>query len=351
MALDAALLVAPSASVREALETITKNSRQAVLVVDIGGRLAGIVTDGDIRRGLLRGVTIDGPVAELMNRRPVTTPPGTPRAEALALMQQRRLRHLPVVDAGGRLLDVMLLEDLLSPVPVPNVAVLMAGGAGRRMRAFSEDVIPKPLLRVGGKPLLEILIERLRAAGVSQFLVTVRHKSEMIEAHFGDGSKLGVRIRYVREEMPLGTAGALARLPETLTEPFFLVNGDVLTKCDFLGMLAFHRLCRADLTVGAVPHTVEVPYGVLRVSGDRLEAVEEKPRLDFLVNGGVYVVEPAVVSLIPRDRAFDATELIRLLQSVGRSVAAFPIREYWLDVGRDGEWHRANRDVAEGLLD
>jgi dTDP-glucose pyrophosphorylase len=350
MALDAALLVAPSASVREALEAITKNSRQAVLVVDGHGRLAGIVTDGDIRRGLLRGVAIDGRVADLMNPHPVTLPAGVTRAEALALMQQRSLRHLPVVDAAGRLVDVMLFEDLLRPVPVPNAAVVMAGGDGRRMRALSEDV-PKPLLRVGHKPLLEILIERLRAAGVWQFFVTVRHKSEMIEAHFGDGSRLGVRIRYVREEAPLGTAGALGRLPEPLAEPFFLVNGDVLTKCDFLGMLEFHRRCRADLTVGAVPHTVEVPYGVLRVEGERLEAVEEKPRLDFLVNAGIYVVEPAVVPRIPRGRAFDATELIRLLKDQGRPVVAFPIRDYWLDVGRDGEWHRANRDVAKGLLD
>jgi dTDP-glucose pyrophosphorylase len=350
MALDAALLVAPSASVREALETITKNSRQAVMVVDDDGRLAGLVTDGDIRRGLLRGIGVDGRVRDVMNRRPTTVPAGTTRTEALALMQQRSLRHLPVIDAAGRLVDVMLFEDLLRPVPLPNAAVLMAGGDGRRIRALSENV-PKPLLRVGHKPLLEILVERLRGAGVSRFFITVRHKSEMIEAHFGDGSRLGVRIRYVREEAPLGTAGALGCLPETLTEPFFLVNGDVLTKCDFLGMLEFHRRSGADLTVGAVPHTVEVPYGVLRVSGDRLEAVEEKPRLDFLVNGGIYVVEPGVVPLVPRERTFDATELIRLLKGHGRQVVAFPIRDYWLDVGRDGEWHRANQDVAEGLLD
>jgi NDP-sugar pyrophosphorylase family protein len=265
-------------------------------------------------------------------------------------MQQRSLRHLPVVDAAGRLVDVMLLEDLLRPLPIPNAAVVMAGGDGRRMRALSDEV-PKPLLRVGGKPLLEILIERLRSAGISQFFVTVRYKSEMIEAHFGDGSRLGVRIRYVRENAPLGTAGALAQLPEAPTAPFFLVNGDILTRCDFLGMLDFHRRCRAELTVGAVPHTVEVPYGVLRVEGDQLAAIEEKPRLDFLVNAGVYVVDPAVIPLIPRERAFDATELIPLLKRAGRTVVAFPIREYWLDVGRDGDFHRANRDVAEGLLD
>ena len=350
MALDAALRVPQSASVREALETITKNSRQAVMVVDGDDRLVGIVTDGDIRRGLLRGVAVDGRVADLMNRQPVTTLAGTARGEALVLMQQRSLRHLPVVDAAGRLVDVMLLEDLLRPLPIPNAAVVMAGGDGRRIRALSDEV-PKPLLRVGGKPLLEILIERLRAAGISQFFVTVRYKSEMIEAHFGDGSRLGVRIRYVRENAPLGTAGALAQLPETPTAPFFLINGDILTRCDFLGMLDFHRRCRAELTVGAVPHTVEVPYGVLRVEGDQLAAIEEKPRLDFLVNAGVYVVDPAVIPLIPRERAFHATELIPLLKRAGRTVVAFPIREYWLDVGRDGDFHRANRDVAEGLLD
>ena len=350
MPLDGALFVAPTASVRQALETITKNSRQAVMVVDDDSRLVGIVTDGDIRRGLLRGVGIEERVADLMNRHPVTTPAGTTRAAALSLMQQRSLRHLPVVDGAGRLIDVMLFEDLLRPVPIPNAAVLMAGGDGRRLRGVSEDV-PKPLLRVGGKPLLELLIERLRAAGVSQFFITVRYKSEMIEAHFGDGSRLGVRIRYVREDRPLGTAGALARLPEPLTAPFFLVNGDILTKCDFLGMLDFHARWRADLTVGAVPHTVEVPYGVMRLDGDELNAIEEKPRLDFMINAGMYVIDPAVVPLIPPERVFDAIELVPLLKRAGRTVVAFPVREYWLDVGRDGDFLQANRDVAAGLLD
>jgi dTDP-glucose pyrophosphorylase/CBS domain-containing protein len=350
MALDAALLVAPSASVREALETITKNSRQAVMVVAADGRLVGIVTDGDIRRGFLRGVTIDGQVGELMNRQPVTAPVGVARDEALALLQRRNLRHLPVVDASGRLVDVILFEDLLRPLPLPNAAVLMAGGDGSRLRPLT-DTVPKPLLRVGGKPLLEILIERLRACGVSRFFVTVRYKSEMIEAHFGDGGRLGVRIRYVREEAPLGTAGALAELPEPLAEPFFLVNGDILTKCDFRAMLDFHGRWQADLTVGTVPHTVEVPYGVLQVDGERLAGIQEKPRLDFLVNAGVYVVGPAALPLVPRQRAVDAPELIPLLKQAGRTVVAFPIREYWLDVGQHGDFHQANQDVAEGLLD
>ena len=350
MTFDGAWIIAPSASVREALEAITKNSHQAIMVVDDAGRLAGIVTDGDVRRGLLRGVPLEGAVRDVMNPRPATAEPSISRAEALVLMQRRRLRHLPLVDAGGRLVDVLLLDDLLRPTPLPNVAVLMAGGAGTRLRPLTETV-PKPLLSVGGKPLLEILVERLRAAGVQEFFLTVRYKSEMFEAHFGDGARLGVRIRYIREEIPLGTAGGLTRLPGPLTEPFFLVNGDILTKCDIRAMLDFHRRWHADLTVGTVPHTVEVPYGVLEVEGEQLSAISEKPRLDFLINSGVYVVEPSALALIPRDQPFDAPDLIPLLKKAGRPVVAVPIREYWLDVGRVADFTQANRDVAEGLLE
>jgi dTDP-glucose pyrophosphorylase len=350
MTFDGAWLVTPGASVREALEAITKNRHQAVMVVDASGRLAGIVTDGDIRRGLLRGVSIDGHVTDVMNPQPVTIAPGLGRDETLTLMQGRGLRHLPVVDAERKLIDVLLLDDLLRPAALPNAAVLMAGGDGTRLRPLTEST-PKPLLRVGGKPLLEILIERLRAAGVREVFLIVRYKSEMIEAHFGDGGRLGVRIRYVRETTPLGTAGGLALLGEPLTEPFFLVNGDILTKCDFRAMLEFHRRHRADLTVGTVPHTVEVPYGVLEVEGEQLSTISEKPRLDFLINSGVYVVGPSALSLIPRERPFDAPELIPLLKGAGRTVVAFPIREYWLDVGRHADFTQANRDVAEGLLE
>jgi dTDP-glucose pyrophosphorylase len=349
MAVDAALLLPPRASVREALETITKNSRQAVLVVD-DGRLAGLVTDGDVRRAILRGVSLDERVSSVMNVRPVTIPPGTGREAALAIMQRRSIRHLPVVDAGGRLLDVVLLDELLRPATLPNAAVLMAGGEGSRLRPLT-DALPKPLLRVGGKPLLEILVERLRAAGVRDFWMSVRYKSEMIEQRFGDGSALGVRIRYVREQEPLGTAGSLRLLEPLSHDPFFLVNGDVLTKCDFRALLAFHEREGADLTVGTVPYTVELPYGIVDVIDTRLTGVTEKPRLDFTINAGVYVVQPSVIALIPGGGLFDVPDVLRLLLAAGRRVAAYPIREYWLDVGHHDDFHKADRDVAEGLLD
>ena len=260
------------------------------------------------------------------------------------------MRHLPLVDGGGRVVDVLLLEDLLDAGRVPNHAVLMAGGDGKRLRPLT-DSVPKPLLRVGGKPILEVLVERLRAAGVRSFHITVRHKSEMIEQHFGDGSRHDVSIRYIREEEPLGTAGALTRLGETPRDPIFLVNGDILTKCDFRGMLAFHERAGADVTVGTVRQEIDLQYGVVEVEGDRLTTLSEKPRLDLRINAGIYVIAPAVLARIPRDRVFDATDLVRLLLERKDHVAAFPIRDYWLDVGRLDDFHKADRDVAEGLLD
>jgi len=350
MAINPDLVVAPGASLREVLESITKNSRQAAVVVDGDGRLAGLVTDGDLRRAILRGVSLASPVADVMNRTPVVAPASTTRGEALALLRRRLIRHLPLVDTDGRLADLVLLDDLLEPRPLPNRAVLMAGGAGQRLRPLTESV-PKPLLRVGDKPLLEIMVERLRDAGVREFCITVHHKSEMIEEHFGDGGRFGVRIRYVRETTPLGTAGALTLLEEIPTEPFFLVNGDILTKCDFRSLLEFHQRSGADMTLGTVHHAGELPYGIIEVEGDRLVRMVEKPRLEFLINSGIYVVEPRAIAHIPRERYFDATELIAALAAAGRPVAAFPITDYWLDVGRHDDFHKADRDVAEGLLD
>jgi dTDP-glucose pyrophosphorylase len=350
VAVNPALVISPAASIREALEAITKNSRQAVVVVEADGRLAGLVTDGDLRRAMLRGLSLNDPITQAMNAHPTTAPATTDRSEALARMRARRMRHLPLVDGAGRLVDLVWLEDLLDTGRIPNHAVLMAGGDGKRLRPLT-DAIPKPLLRVGGKPILEVLMERLRAAGVRTFHITVRHKSEMIEEHFGDGSRHDVAIRYIREDEPLGTAGALTLLSEAPRDPFFLVNGDILTKCDFRGMLAFHRRAGADVTVGTVHQQIDLQYGVVETAGDRLTTLSEKPRLDLRINGGIYVIEPSVLARIPRGRVFDATDLIRLLLADRGHVAAFPIRDYWLDVGRLDDFHKADRDVAEGLLD
>ncbi|PYM60413.1 MAG: alcohol dehydrogenase [Candidatus Rokuibacteriota bacterium] len=324
------MVMSPRASLREALEAITKNGRQAVLVADAEGVLAGMVTDGDLRRAILRGVPLDGVVADIMNPAPVTASPGLGRAAAVELMLARAIRHLPLVDTGRRLVDVLFLEEQIAAPPLPTPAVIMAGGEGRRLRPLTEST-PKPLVLVGGRPLVEIMIERLRQSGITDITIALHHKSE---------------------PPPWGTRGALLLLRERLRQPFFVVNADVLTRCDFRAMWEFHRRQgRAAMTVGVSTHQVDIPYGEFTLHGERVTRVEEKPRKEFPVNAGIYLLDPSAVELIPAGEYFDATDLIRTLLDRERVVAAYLIREYWLDIGRLADLEKANRDVADGLFD
>ena len=346
------VLVREGTSIREVLECITRSGKQIALVVDPESRLVGLVTDGDLRKAILRGVPLEAKVEEAMNRMPTVGSAGIESAEALALMRGRSIRHLPVLDSSRKVVDLLLLDDLLAPLPpLKGRAVIMAGGEGRRLRPLTEST-PKPLMSVGGKPILEILIERLRQSGIVEILIALYHKSEMIRQRVGDGSRLGVRIDYIEEPIPLGTMGALTLVRERLDAPFFVVNGDILTKCDFRAMWEFHRSQpEVAMTVGVSLHQVEIPYGEFALRGTRVMKVDEKPRKEFPVNAGIYILDPSAVELIPHGQYFDATDLIRLLVSQERPVAAYLIREYWLDVGRHHDLEKANRDAAEGLLD
>jgi NDP-sugar pyrophosphorylase family protein len=266
-------------------------------------------------------------------------------------MRARFVRHLPLVDAERRVAGLLRLEDLIAPPPLESRAVIMAGGEGRRLRPLTEST-PKPLISVGGKPLIEIMIERLRQSGVADITVALHHKSEMIRDRLGDGGHLGVRIDYALEPKPLGTMGALTLLRDRLRVPFFVVNADILTKCDFRAMWEFHRSQGAvAMTVGVSIHQVDIPYGEFTLHDGRVTRVEEKPRKEFPVNAGIYLVDPSVIDLIPAGEYFDATDMIRVLVDKGRVVAAHLIREYWLDVGRLPDLEKANRDIAEGLLE
>jgi NDP-sugar pyrophosphorylase family protein len=256
-----------------------------------------------------------------------------------------------LLDAERRVADMLRLEDLVAVPPLRSRAVIMAGGEGRRLRPLTEST-PKPLVEVGGKALVELMIERLRRAGMADITITLHHKSELIRERLGDGSRLGVRIDYALEPSPLGTMGALTLLRERLDAPFFVVNADILTKCDFRAMWEYHR-CQDDaaMTVGVSLHQVNIPYGEFTLHEGRVTRVEEKPHKEFPVNAGIYLLDPSAIDLIPPGKFFDATDMIRALVDGGRVVAAYLIREYWLDVGRLPDLEKANRDVAEGLLD
>lgn len=340
--------IAPGATLRETALCIDRNRRGIALVVDGDRRLQATVTDGDLRRALLAGATLGDSLSVVMEQKralgikpPVTARIGVAEHETRALMLERSIRQLPLVDEGGRVAALCFLEDLaLAPLPVS--AVVMAGGFGQRLRPLTEDT-PKPMLPVGDKPILEHIVDHLADAGIRDVHVTTHFQPEKIHAHFGDGSAFGVSVRYVREDVPLGTAGALA-LVERPTTPLLVMNGDIMTRVSFRALYAFHREHGAQMTVGTCQYEIKVPYGVVESDGARVRAIKEKPSVGFLVNAGIYLLEPTVLDLITRGERLDMTDLIdRVIASDG-VVVSFPIVEYWVDVGQLGDYERARTD-------
>jgi dTDP-glucose pyrophosphorylase/CBS domain-containing protein len=342
-------LISPTASIRETMALLDVGAKGIVLLADEQQRLLATVTDGDIRRAILAGLSLDAPVTQIIDRKPadrrvpLTMPAGSAEEELLAVMQSRGIRHLPVVDEDGRVVDLALREDLEPLADMPVAAVIMAGGFGTRLRPLTDN-IPKPMLPIGGTPLLERTVDRLRQCGIRNVNFTTHYLPEVIEKHFGDGSGFGVNINYVPEDRPLGTAGALSLLPET-AEPLLVMNGDILTSVDFQELLQFHQDHAAAMTVCVRQYEFTVPYGVIQAEHGMVRGLREKPKLDFLVNAGIYLLEPVVRNYIPAGRRFDMTDLIDQLLEHGLRVASFPVVEYWLDIGQIEDFQRAQQDV------
>lgn len=332
--------VGSGTSIRDTLRIIDESFLQIALVVDDDGRLLGTVTDGDVRRGLLRGLGLDSPVRDVANTKPVVASRGNDAAALQRLMKERSVRQVPLVDAAGRLVGLELLDELAAAPRRDNLVVLMAGGLGARLRPLTETC-PKPLLHVGGKPILEIILEGFLAHGFRRFAISVNYMAQMIEAHFGDGSAWGADISYLRESIRLGTAGALSLLPARPEAPVLVMNGDLLTKVNFAALLDFHNENRAQATICVREYDLKVPFGVVEVEDNRLAALHEKPVQKFFVNAGIYVLEPGVVARIPRDAPYDMTTLFERLVEEGERPTVFPIREYWLDIGQMGDYERA----------
>lgn len=339
-------MVTPQTPILEVLKIIDVNARQIALVVDQDDRLLGTVTDGDIRRGLLKGKGLNDPVSTVMNSYPTVASPYDHRDNILALMKIKKLHQIPVVDEDGRIVHVEILDHLLQPVKRDNWVVLMAGGLGTRLRPLTHDC-PKPLLKVGNKPLLETILLSFIEQGFHQFFISVKYKAEMIQEYFGHGERWNVDIRYLHEKESLGTAGALSLLPEKPQEPFFVMNGDLLTKVNFEQLLDFHKTYQAQATMCVREYDHQIPYGVVKLDKQRLIGIEEKPVQRFFVNAGIYVLNPETVDHIPNNQFFDMPSLFNNLIKNNRPVIAFPIREYWLDIGRLADFERANMEFAE----
>jgi len=346
------LTVSPKATMREVMECIDRSGKGIVLVLDGSNRLIGTVTDGDLRRAVLAGVNVDHPVDEVLAYRRTllgtaqTAPVGTPDDALLHMMNETGMRQIPLIDGESRVVDVAFLNELVKEYEFPLRAVVMAGGFGTRLRPLTDD-LPKPMLPVGSKPLLELILNQLRDAGIKHVNVATHYRADLIADHFKDGQDFGLDIRYVREDQPLGTAGALGLLEES-DDPLVVINGDILTRVDFRAMHSFHREHGADLTIGVRQYEFRVPYGVVNTDGVVVTGISEKPVLRQFINAGIYLLDPSVSRLVPNRQRYDLPELIERLLAGNRRVVSFPIREYWLDIGRADHYDQAQADVAAG---
>jgi len=337
------ILVQKTKTILDVIAIIDRGGVQLALVVDENGRLLGTVTDGDVRRGILKGKGMADSVMEIMNANPITARESESTEEILKKMKDRSLLQIPVLDSDRRVVDLQILERILKGKRHENAVVLMAGGEGKRLYPLTKDT-PKPLLKVGDKPILETILQNFVSQGFHNFHLSVNYKAEMIEDYFEDGSKWGCEVSYIREDSQMGTAGALSLLPRDVQGPIIVMNGDVLTKTNFEALLNFHKEEKAEATMCVREYDFQVPYGVVRLDGTRIQAIDEKPVHTFYVNGGIYVLNPSALELIPKNSAFDMPSVFSKLAEQGRKGSAYALREYWLDIGRSDDFERASVD-------
>ena len=338
--------LAESSTIQDCMELIGKTKKGIALIVDGDGRLIGTVTDGDIRRYVLTGRSINNLVSNVMWTSPITASTEASEKEILELTKKHFVRNIPILDNNGFPCGIVHLTDIVSEGNSCQCAVIMAGGEGRRLRPITED-IPKPMVKVGGEPVLESIINAVSRSGISDIYITLNYKADIIKDYFKDGSKQGVKIKYIREDKKLGTVGSLTLMPKIPTSPLLVINGDVITKINFQRLIDFHIQHRCMMTVAAIQYMLKVPFGVLDLSGHYLLGINEKLEQRFLCNAGIYMVEPDVLSLIPDGVRFDMTDLVTVLTRKGFPVTTFPVHEYWIDIGQMEDLKKAQKDFKD----
>jgi dTDP-glucose pyrophosphorylase len=340
-------LLPVTATLQQAISNLNDSALQIILVVSERDVLLGTVTDGDIRRGLLRGFDLNSAIDSLMTREPLVIPEGMPRTTVVQLMQTNKIHQLPVVDQHHRVVGLRVWDELHSQGQRSNLMVIMAGGLGTRLRPHTEDC-PKPLLPVAGKPMLEHIIERAKAEGFHRIVLAINYLGHMIEEHFGDGSRWQVQIEYLREGSPLGTAGAIALLDPRPSLPFLVSNGDVLTDIRYGELLDFHCRHGAAATMAVRLHEWQHPFGVVRTNGVDIVGFDEKPVARTHINAGIYVLEPASIDALNLGEACDMPTLFGRLQDRHARTIVYPMHEPWLDVGREADLKRADAARLRG---
>lgn len=340
------ILVNARISVKDALLLLDQTALQILLVVDAENKLLGTITDGDIRRGLLKGLTLADEIESIVFTSPTVGRVTESNQEVIKKAVRQKLHQIPIVDECNRVVGLKEIDELIKPDIKPNKVVLMVGGLGTRLYPLTQDT-PKPMLKVGGQPILHTIVERFASYGFVNVVMCVNYKAEAIQKYFGDGKAFGVNIEYVIEEDRMGTAGALSLITTKPSEPFFVMNGDLLTNINFESLLDYHQSQKACATMCVREYDFQVPYGVVNVDGYKIQSIEEKPMHKFFVNAGIYMLSPVILDLIPANELYDMPTLFERLIAEKQNAISFPIHEYWLDIGQMNEYEQANREYQE----
>jgi dTDP-glucose pyrophosphorylase len=339
------LRVNENSTIREVLQVIKDGAMKIALVMD-DSKLLGVIADSDIREGLLKDFNLSSPIKEIYNKNPLVCYEDDSKQDIIEKALSKKIQQIPILNDKNEVIGMEELDELLKPKPKSNKVVLMVGGLGTRLRPLTDD-IPKPMLKVGGKPILETIVLNFKKYGFTNIVMCVNYKSHIIENHFKDGSKFGVSIKYVYEKNRMGTAGALSLLKEIPKEPFFVMNGDLLTNINLEHLLLHHLEKQSSATMCLRKYEYDIPYGVVNLNEEnQIVSIKEKPVYSYFVNGGIYLINPDVLKYIPKNEFFDMPSLFEILLKNGKICDSYIIREYWLDIGRLSDYEKANHEYG-----
>lgn len=337
------ICVSRDCTIRRVMLALQEYSMRLVLVTDSNGRLEGVISDGDIRRALIKNTSLEDCAHNIMNTNPVVVTEGVSKEVVAQLFREKKINRIPVVDEKGIVAGLLTLEEMLSLDKYDNPIVIMAGGLGSRLSPLTDNT-PKSMLSVGGKPILETIIESCISQGFNNFYLSVNYRSDQIKSYFKDGSHLGVSIKYLEEKERLGTAGSLSLIDENHEKPFVVMNGDLLTKVNLCSLLDYHNQEKSLATMCVKEYEFQVPYGVVCEKDGQITEIKEKPYQSFLVNAGIYALSPEALTQIPGSRFYDMTSLFQDLAKQNKKTMVFPIHEYWLDIGKLQDYEKAQSE-------
>lgn len=340
------VLVSDHTTIREALLLLDQTGLQILLVTDPNRKLLGTITDGDIRRGLLKGLVLDDVIKTVVFTAPTVALVTDSNSDVIKKAVVAKIHQIPIVDEYNKVVGLKEIDELIKPSIKPNKVVLMVGGLGTRLYPLTKNT-PKPMLKVGNKPILHTIVDRFSNYGFVDIIMCVNYKSEAIKAYFGNGEKFGVNIEYILEEERMGTAGALSLLSSRPKEPFFVMNGDLLTNINFESLQDYHLSQDAIATMCVREYDFQVPYGVVNIEESKVTSIIEKPIHKFFVSAGIYMLSPEALDLIPSKQYYDMPSLFEKIIENKKLLVSFPIHEYWLDIGRMNEFEQANREYSE----